>query len=128
NRGTLTGLSSGFRDYDKLTNGLNGGEMVIIAARPGVGKTAFALNVAENVGIDQKVPVGVFSLEMSAESLVLRMLCSRARVDSNKVRSGFLGPSDFPQLTTAAGEMVKAQIFIDDSANLSILHLRAKAR
>lgn len=128
NRGTLTGLSSGFRDYDHKTNGLHGGEMVIIAARPGVGKTAFALNVAEHIGITQNVPVGIFSLEMSAESLVMRMLCSRARVDSSKVRSGFLGKSDFPQLTNAAGELIKAPIYIDDSANLSVLHLRAKAR
>jgi replicative DNA helicase len=128
NRGSLTGLSSGFRDYDKLTSGLHEGEMVILAARPGVGKTAFALNVAENVAIEQGKAVGVFSLEMSAESLVMRMLCARARVDSHKVRSGFLGKGDFTPLTNAASELIKAPIFIDDSANLSILHLRAKAR
>ena len=128
NRGALTGLSSGFRDYDRLTSGLHPGELLILAARPGVGKTAFALNIAEHVGIEQKAPVGIFSLEMSAESLVMRMLCSRARVDSHKVRSGFLGKGDFAPLTNAASELIKAPIFIDDSANLSILHLRAKAR
>jgi replicative DNA helicase len=128
NKGALTGLSTGFRDYDKLTSGLHGGEMTILAARPGVGKTAFALNIAESVAIDQKQPVGIFSLEMSAESLVMRMLCSRARVDSHKVRSGFLGKADFAPLTNAASELIKAPIFIDDSANLSILHLRAKGR
>jgi replicative DNA helicase len=102
--------------------------MVILAARPGVGKTAFALNIAESVAIEQKQAVGVFSLEMSAEALVMRMLCARARVDSHKVRSGFLGKGDFTPLTNAASELIKAPIYIDDSANLGILHLRAKAR
>jgi len=127
-KGALSGLSSGFRDYDRKTNGLHAGEMTILAARPGVGKTALALNIAEHVGIEQKKPVGVFSLEMSAESLVIRMLCARARVDGDKLRSGFLPQQWFPILTNAASELIKAPIFIDDSANLSILHLRARAR
>jgi replicative DNA helicase len=124
----LTGLSTGFADLDKMTSGLHGGEMIVVAARPSVGKTSFAMNVAESVSIDQKLPVGVFSLEMSSESLVLRMLCSRARVNMRNVRDGFLAERDFPKITSAAGKMAAAPLFIDDTAGLSILQLRAKAR
>jgi replicative DNA helicase len=127
-QGGLTGISSGFTDLDKMTSGLHGGEMVVIAARPSVGKTSLAMNIAEAVAIDQQLPVGVFSLEMSSESLVLRMLCSRARVNMRNVREGFLAERDFPKITTAAGKLANAPLFIDDSAGLSILQLRAKAR
>jgi replicative DNA helicase len=127
-QGALTGLSTGFADLDKLTTGLHPAEMIVIAARPSVGKTSLAMNIAESVAIDQKLPVGVFSLEMSASSLVLRMLCSRSRVNMRNVRDGFLAERDFPKLTGAAGKLANAPLFIDDSSGLSILQLRAKAR
>lgn len=127
-QGMLTGLSTGFPDLDKLTSGMHGGEMIVVAARPSMGKTSLAMNIAESVVIDQKLPVGVFSLEMTAESLVLRMLCSRARVNLRDIRDGFLAERDFPKLTGAAGKMAAAPLFIDDSPGLSILQLRARAR
>jgi replicative DNA helicase len=127
-QGMLTGISSGFPDLDKLTSGLHGGEMIVIAARPSMGKTSLAMNIAESVAIDQRLPVGVFSLEMTAESLVLRMLCSRARVNLRDIREGFLAERDFPKLTGAAGKLANAPLFIDDSPGLSILQLRARAR
>ncbi len=127
-QGMLTGLATGFNDLDKMTSGLHGGEMIVIAARPSMGKTSLAMNVAEHVAMDQRLPVGVFSLEMTSESLVLRMLCSRARVNMRSVRDGFLAERDFPKLTNAAGKLSGAPLFIDDSAGLSILQLRAKAR
>ena len=127
-QGMLTGIGTGFADFDKLTTGLHAGEMIVIAARPSMGKTSLAMNIAEHVVIDQKLPVGVFSLEMTADSLVLRMLCSRARVNLRSVREGFLADRDFPRLTSAAGSLSSAPLFIDDAANLSILQLRARAR
>jgi replicative DNA helicase len=127
-QGMLTGISTGFADFDKMTTGLHEGEMIVIAARPSMGKTSLAMNIAEHVAVEQKLPVGVFSLEMSADSLVLRMLCSRARVNLRSVREGFLAERDFPKLTGAAGRLSSAPLFIDDTAGLSILQLRAKAR
>ena len=127
-QGMLTGLGTGFTDLDKMTTGLHGGEMVVIAARPSVGKTSLAMNIAEHVSIDQRLPVGVFSLEMTSESLVLRMLCSRSRVNLRNIREGFLAERDFPKLTGSAGKLANAPLFIDDSSSLSILQLRAKAR
>jgi replicative DNA helicase len=127
-QGLLTGVGTGFSDLDKMTSGLHAGEMIVIAARPSMGKTSLAMNIAEHVTIEQKLPVGVFSLEMTAESLVLRMLCSRSRVNLRNVREGFLAERDFPKLTGAAGKLASAPLFIDDSAGLSILQLRAKAR
>jgi replicative DNA helicase len=124
----LTGIGTGFADFDKLTTGLHPGEMLVIAARPSMGKTSLAMNIAEHVAIDQKLPVAVFSLEMAANSLVLRMLCSRARVNLRSVREGFLADRDFPRLTNAAGGLSSAPLYIDDTANLSILQLRARAR
>ena len=128
NQGMLTGLSTGFPDLDKMTTGMHGGEMIVIAARPSMGKTSLAMNIAEAVAIDQKMPVGVFSLEMSSESLVLRMLCSRARVNLRNIREGFFSERDFPKITSAAGKLAAAPLYIDDTAGLSILQLRAKAR
>jgi replicative DNA helicase len=128
NQGLLTGLSTGFMDFDKLTAGLHEGEMIVVAARPSMGKTSLAMNIAEHVALEIKVPVGIFSLEMTAEQLVLRMLCSRSRVNLRNVRDGFLAERDFPRLTGAAGELTGAPLFIDDSSALSILQLRAKAR
>jgi len=127
-QGMLTGISTGFTDLDRLTSGLHGGEMIVIAARPSMGKTSLAMNIAEHVVIDQRLPVGVFSLEMTAESLVLRTLCSRARVNLRDIREGFLAERDFPKLTGAAGKLANAPLFIDDSPALSILQLRARAR
>ena len=127
-RGAITGLATGFRDLDKKTSGLHPSNMVIIAGRPSMGKTALAMNIAENVAIDQKVPVGVFSLEMSSEELVKRMLCSRARVNLRAIRDGFLAERDFHPLTTAASELMKAPLYIDDSAGLTINQVRARAR
>jgi replicative DNA helicase len=127
-QGVLTGVGTGFTDLDKMTSGLHGGEMIVIAARPSMGKTSLAMNIAEHVAIEQRLPVGVFSLEMTSESLVLRMLCSRSRVNLRNVREGFLAERDFPKLTGSAGKLANAPLFIDDSSALSILQLRAKAR
>ncbi len=127
-QGMLTGIPTGFSDLDKMTSGLHGGEMIVLAARPSMGKTSLAMNIVEHVVLEEKLPVAVFSLEMTAESLVLRMLCSRARVNLQSIRDGFLAERDFPRLTGAAGKMAGAPLFIDDTAGLSILQLRAKAR
>jgi len=127
-QGVLTGVGTGFADLDKMTSGLHEGEMIVIAARPSMGKTSLAMNIADTVAVDQRLPVGVFSLEMTAEALVLRMLCSRSRVNLRHITSGFLANQDFPKLTGAAGKLANAPLFIDDSAGLSILQLRAKAR
>ncbi|MBL9136765.1 MAG: replicative DNA helicase [Verrucomicrobiales bacterium] len=127
-QGMLSGVSTGFPDLDKMTTGLHKGEMVVIAARPSMGKTSLAMNIAEHVAIDLQLPVGVFSLEMTAESLVLRMMCSRAEVNLRDVREGFLAERDFPRLTQAAGQIAGAPLLIDDTSGLSILQLRARAR
>src|ERR1051325_7941975 len=127
-QGMLTGVGTGFTDLDKMTNGLHSGEMIVIAARPSMGKTSLAMNIAEHVAIDLRLPVGVFSLEMTAESLVLRLLCSRSRVNLRNIREGFLAERDFPKLTGSAGKLSCAPLFIDDTSALSILQLRAKAR
>ena len=127
-QGTLTGVGTGFTDLDKMTSGFHEGEMIVIAARPSMGKTSLAMNIAEHVAVDLRLPVGVFSLEMTSDSLVLRMLCSRARVNLRNIRDGFLAERDFPKLTNAAGKLANAPLFIDDTSGLSILMLRAKAR
>ncbi len=103
-RGGITGISTGFHELDRMTNGLHAGEMVVIAARPSMGKTALAMNIAEHVAISSKLPVAVFSLEMSSQQLVQRLLCSRARVNLQKVREGFLAERDFPSLTAGGLE------------------------
>jgi replicative DNA helicase len=126
--GELGGLATGFADLDKMTDGLHGGEMIIIAARPSMGKTSLAMNIAEHVAVELKQPVGVFSLEMSAQSLILRMMCSLARVNLRSIREGFMSETDFPKLTSAAGRLSASKLFIDDTAGLSILQLRARAR
>ena len=126
--GQLGGLATGFADLDKMTDGLHGGEMIIVAARPSMGKTSLAMNIAEHVAMELKLPVGVFSLEMSAASLILRMMCSLARVNLRQIREGFMSEADFPKLTNAAGRLSASKLFIDDTAGLSILQLRARAR
>ena len=127
-RGSISGLPTGFADFDKMTDGLHGAEMVVIAARPSMGKTAFAMNIAEHIAVDLKRAVAVFSLEMNAQQLVQRLLCSRARVNMGRIRDGFLSERDFPALQAAASKLAEAKIFIDDTSGLSILELRAKAR
>jgi len=126
--GGLTGLATGFTDFDKMTSGLHGGEMVVIAARPSMGKTSLVMNIAEHIVINERQPVGVFSLEMTSESLVMRMLCSLARVNGRSIREGFMAEQDFKKLTGAAAKMAKSPLFIDDTPGLSILQLRARAR
>ena len=127
-KGTLNGLATGFADLDRMTDGLHGSEMIVIAARPAMGKTSIAMNIVEHVVLEQKLPAAVFSLEMSAEALVMRMMCSLARVNLRSIREGFMSEADFPKLTGAAGRLANAPLLIDDSAALSILQLRARAR
>ena len=124
----VTGVPSGFKGLDKMTTGFQPSDLIIVAGRPSMGKTALALNIAQTAGIQKKASVAIFSLEMSKEQLVLRMLCSEARVDAHKLRSGFLGKEDWPKLTHAASKLNDARIFIDDTPAMSILEMRAKAR
>jgi replicative DNA helicase len=124
----ITGVPTGFSELDKMTAGLQPSELIIIAGRPSMGKTSFALNIARNAAIDEQIPVGIFSLEMSKEQVVQRMLSSEAEVDSNKIRTGYLRETDWPKLTNAAGRLSEAPIFIDDSAAITLIELRAKAR
>jgi replicative DNA helicase len=122
------GIDSGFFELDDMLNGLQNGEMIIVAARPSMGKTAFAMNVIEHIAADNKLPCAVFSLEMSKQQLAQRMLCSRAKIDAQKVRRGLLQPSEYQQLAQVVNELAKAPIWVDDSPGLTILELRAKAR
>jgi replicative DNA helicase len=124
----VTGVPSGFRELDRMTAGFQPSDLVIIAGRPSMGKTAFCLDVAEYAAIGNKIPVAIFSLEMSKEQLVIRMLCSQAHVEGTRLRTGYLNESDWPRLTIAAGNLSEAPIYIDDTAALSVLELRAKAR
>ena len=124
----VTGVPTGFLDLDQKTAGLQPADLVIIASRPSMGKTAFALNIAQYVALQTNATVGVFSLEMAKEQLVMRLLCAEARVDNAKVRAGYLAERDFPRLAMAAGRLAEAPIFIDDTPGLNVLELRAKAR
>jgi replicative DNA helicase len=124
----VTGVPTGFTVLDELTTGLQRSDLVIIGGRPSMGKTAFSLNIAQHVGVHMKEPVAIFSLEMSKEQLAFRMLCSEAMVDSNSIRKGFIKKEDWHRLTNAAGNLASAPIFIDDSAGITILEMRAKAR
>ena len=127
-QGGFSGLPTGFMDLDKMTDGMHEAEMIVIAARPSMGKTSLAMNIVENVALRENVPVGVFSLEMTAESLVTRMICSHARLNFKHLRDGMLNGNDFQRITQTAGKLHKAPLFIDDTPALSILQLRAKAR
>ncbi len=125
----VTGAPTGFGKLDEMTSGLHPSDLVIVAGRPSMGKTAFTMNVAQNLTRDREgAVVAVFSLEMSAEQLVLRMLCSEARVSGGRIRTGYLAQSDFPKLTSAAGRLHASKIFIDDSAGATVLDIRAKCR
>ena len=116
----ITGISSGFKALDELTTGFQKSDLIIIGGRPSMGKTAFSLNIAQHVGVVLKEPVAVFSLEMSKEQLAFRMLCSEAMVDSNSIRKGFIKKQDWHDLTSAAGKLAEAPIFIDDSSGITI--------
>ncbi len=124
----ITGIPTGFIDFDSKTSGLQESDLIVIAGRPSMGKSALALGIAEYAGVVEKIPLAFFSLEMSKEQLVQRMLCAHAKVDAHKVRTGYLSPSDWPRLTAAAGKLSEAPIFIDDSPAISVMELRAKAR
>jgi len=123
-----SGISTGFIDLDNLLNGLHKDELIIIAARPSMGKTAFAMNIIEAIAIDQKIPAAVFSLEMSRTALAQRMLCSRANVDSHKVRRGMASGEEFREMAAVVAALNKAPIWVDDTSGLTVLDLRAKAR
>jgi replicative DNA helicase len=127
-RQLITGVPTGFTRLDELTSGLQPSELIIVAGRPSMGKTAFALNIAQHAAVEAQVPAAVFSLEMGKEQLALRMLCSEAKVDAHRLRGGFLSESDWPKLTRAAGTLSEAPIFIDDTAGLTALEMRAKSR
>jgi len=124
----ITGVETGFTDLDRMTSGLQRSDLIIVGARPSVGKTALALNIAQHAAIAKQIPVAVFSLEMSKEQLVQRMLCSEARVPGHKVRSGYISQQEWPALVSAAGVLHSAPMYIDDSATLTPLEIRAKAR
>jgi replicative DNA helicase len=123
----VTGVPTGYEDLDKLTAGLQPADLIIVAGRPSMGKTAFSLNIATHAAL-AGIGAAIFSLEMAKEQLVLRMLCSEARVNNSKVRSGYLAERDFPKLANAAGRLHEAPIYIDDTPAISVLELRAKAR
>ena len=125
---SVTGVPTGFNDLDDMTSGLQRGDLVIVAGRPSMGKTSFAMNVAEYVALERKLPVAVFSMEMPGEQLAMRMLSSIGRINSNKVRTGRLAEDDWPRLNSAVGLLDKASIFIDDTAGLNPLDLRSRAR
>jgi len=124
----VTGIETGLEDLDNMTSGLQAGELVVIAARPSLGKTALALNIAAHAAINNRKVVGMFSLEMSKESLVIRLLCSEARIDSHKLRTGFSSREDWKRMTPALGRLSEAPLYIDDMPALSIMQIRAKAR
>jgi replicative DNA helicase len=124
----VTGVPSGFKELDRLTAGFHASDLIIVAGRPSMGKTALCLNLAQYAAIEKRIPVAIFSLEMSKEQLVIRVLCSEAQVEGTRLRTGFLTESDWPKLTLAAGNVSDAPIFIDDTAAISVLELRAKAR
>ena len=127
-REMITGVATGFHDFDRMTSGLQPSDLVIIAARPSMGKTALCLNVAQHVALHKGEPVGIFSLEMSKSQLLMRFLCAEAMVDAHKVRTGYLSSDDFGKLIDTLGAVANAPIFIDDSSSMTIMQMRAKAR
>ncbi len=124
----ITGVPSGFLKFDELTTGFQPSELVIVAGRPSMGKTAFCMNIAQYAAMQHKIPVAIFSLEMSKSQIVQRMLCSEARIDTHALRRGAMPEGDWPKLSMAAGRLSSAPIFIDDSAGISPLEIKAKAR
>lgn len=128
NKGGVTGLSTGFPDLDQITCGLQNSDLIIIAARPSMGKTTLALNIAQHIAVNEKLPTAVFSLEMSKDQLAQRILCAQAGIDANRLRQGYLSDEDYPRLTRAAGPLSAAPLFIDDTPAISALEMRARAR
>ena len=126
--GGLSGLSTGYTKLNSITSGLQKSDLIILAARPSMGKTAFALNIARNVALEENKPVALFSLEMSNEQLSMRLLTSEARIDSNRLRTGFISSEDWQNATDAAGILNEMPIFIDDTPNISVMEIRAKSR
>ncbi|MBI5874942.1 MAG: replicative DNA helicase [Deltaproteobacteria bacterium] len=124
----ITGVATGFVEFDKLTAGFQSSDLIIVAGRPSMGKTSFCLNIAQYAAIESKLPVAIFSLEMNKEQLVQRLLSSEAKVDSNNLRTGRLQDEDWPKLTRAAGILSEAPIYIDDTPAMTVLEMRAKAR
>jgi replicative DNA helicase len=124
----ITGVPTGFTDLDFRTSGLHNSDLILVAARPAMGKSAFALNIATNAAVRAKVPVAIFSLEMSKEQMTSRILCSEAMVDSNKVRTGKIDDDEWGKLAAASGELSEANIYIDDTPGISIMEIRAKCR
>ncbi|MSO57918.1 MAG: replicative DNA helicase [Thermoleophilia bacterium] len=124
----LTGLPSGFRDLDKITSGFQPGNLIILAARPSMGKSALALNIAANVAVRHALPVALFTLEMSKAEVTQRLLCSEAKVEGSSLRSGRLSPDDWPRLTGASSTLMKAPIYVDDTGSITMMELRSKAR
>lgn len=127
-QGTVTGVSSGFTKLDELTSGFQPAEFIIVAGRPSMGKTALCLNVARTIAVETKIPVGIFSLEMSKRQLALRLLCAEARVDAHGVRTGRLADDEWQKLSMCVGVLTEAPLFIDDTPGIGVLELRAKAR
>lgn len=127
-KGAVTGVSTGFVKMDEMTSGMHAGELIIVAGRPSMGKTAFAMNVARNAAVDHKVPVGIFSLEMSMEQLAIRLLCAEARVDAHGLRTGRLSDSELQKLALEVGHLAEAPLYIDDTPGATVLELRTKAR
>jgi len=128
NKALITGVPTGYSRFDNLTSGLQNADLIILAARPSMGKTALALNIARNVAVDSNIPVAVFSIEMSREQLSMRLLCAEARIDSSKLRSGFFSREDWIKVTNAAEILSEAPIYIDDSPDISAMTIRTKAR
>lgn len=124
----ITGVATGYRDLDRLTTGFQKGDLVVVAARPAMGKTSLVMNIAQNSAIEQKVTVAIFSLEMSKEQLVQRLLCSESRVDAQKLRRGRLSPEEYQRLAASAGHLNTAPLWVDDSPGTTVLEMRAKAR
>jgi replicative DNA helicase len=124
----ITGVSTGFKDLDDMTSGLQPGDLVIVAGRPSMGKTSLAMNIAENAALASKVPVAIFSMEMPGEQLAMRMMASLGRINAHKVRTGKLDDDDWPRLTHAIGLLAEAPMFIDDTPALNPLELRTRAR
>ena len=127
-KGTVTGISTGFTDLDNITAGLHNSDLIIVAARPAMGKSAFAINLATNAAVKSNVPVAIFNLEMSKEQVGNRILCSEAMIDSNKIRTGQLGDEDWVKLANTIGTLSEAPIYIDDTPGISIMEIRAKCR